>query len=101
GDVERLQGVLGLQRALHAAGVRTTVTSLWSVQDAATAELMEEFYKRLWGKEKVSRLEALRQAQIAILRDPERVRKRTETMLAEAKKRGYPDSLIRGPKSRF
>jgi CHAT domain-containing protein len=101
GDLTQSQGVLGPQRALHAAGVRTTVTSLWSVQDAATAELMEEFYKRLWGKKKVSRLEALRQAQLAIMQDPGRVRRRTEALLAAARKRGFPESLLRGPKGRF
>src|SRR5262249_34357748 len=78
GDLKGSQGVLGLQRSFHAAGVKTLLTSLWNVHDAATLELMDEFYKRLWGKQKVSRLEALRQAQLAILRDPARVRKRTE-----------------------
>jgi CHAT domain-containing protein len=97
GDLKRTQGVLGLQRSFHAAGVKTMVTSLWSVHDAATLELMDEFYKRLWGKEKPSRLEALRQAQLAILRDPARVRRRTEALLAEARKRGVPEEALRGP----
>jgi CHAT domain-containing protein len=97
GDVKRSQGVLGLQRAFHAAGVGTLVTSLWSVHDAATLELMDEFYRRLWGKGKPSRLEALRQAQLAILRNPERVRKRTQALLAEARKRGVPEEALRGP----
>jgi CHAT domain-containing protein len=101
GDVERTQGVLGLQRAFHKAGTKTTVTSLWSVHDAATAELMEEFYKHLWGKKKLSRIEALRQAQLAILRDPERVRKRTKALLAELKNRGVPESVLRGIKGRY
>ena len=70
--------------------------SLWNVSDAATLELMDEFYKRLWGKEKVSRLEALRQAQLAILRDPARVRKRAEALLADARKRGVPEKELRG-----
>src|SRR5262249_9319087 len=66
------EGVLGLQRAFLTAGARSVVTSLWKVDDAATALLMEEFYKNLWEK-KLSKREALRQAQLAVLRSPERV----------------------------
>jgi CHAT domain-containing protein/tetratricopeptide (TPR) repeat protein len=97
GDLKGTQGVLGLQRSFHAAGVQTLVTSLWGVHDAATLVLMEEFYSRLWGKPKLTKLEALRQAQLAILRDPARVRKRTEILLAEARKRGVPEEELRGP----
>jgi CHAT domain-containing protein/Tfp pilus assembly protein PilF len=62
-------GVHGLERAFQAAGVRTTVTSLWKVNDDATRELMVNFYRRLWGKEnRFSKLEALRQAQVAMLK---------------------------------
>jgi CHAT domain-containing protein len=42
------QGIASLQAALHAAGVRTAITSLWKVQDEATRELMTELYRRLW-----------------------------------------------------
>ncbi|MEQ8768658.1 MAG: CHAT domain-containing tetratricopeptide repeat protein [Planctomycetota bacterium] len=42
------QGIASLQTALHAAGVRTAITSLWKVPDDATRELMTEFYRRLW-----------------------------------------------------
>jgi CHAT domain-containing protein len=97
GDLKDTQGVLGLQRSFHAAGARTLLTSLWSVHDAATLELMDEFYRRLWGKGRPSRLEALRQAQLAILRDPARVRKRAQALLAEARKRGVPEEALRGP----
>jgi CHAT domain-containing protein/tetratricopeptide (TPR) repeat protein len=96
GDLKRSQGVLGLQRSFHAAGVQTMVSSLWNVHDAATLELMDEFYRRLWGKGKPSRLEALRQAQLAILRDPDRVRKRTEALLADARRRGISEEALRG-----
>jgi CHAT domain-containing protein len=48
---------------------------LWKVDDAATALLMEEFYKNLWVR-KLPKAEALRQAQLLVLRHPERVAER-------------------------
>ncbi|MBY0228731.1 MAG: CHAT domain-containing protein, partial [Gemmataceae bacterium] len=67
GDTAGGEGVLGLQRALHVAGARSAVTSLWKVPDAATQALMEEFYANLWTR-KLPPLESLRQAQLALLR---------------------------------
>jgi CHAT domain-containing protein len=61
--------VLGLQRAFQAAGARAVVASLWKVDDAATGVLMERFYTNLWTKQ-LPKLEALRQAQLAVLNDP-------------------------------
>jgi CHAT domain-containing protein/tetratricopeptide (TPR) repeat protein len=69
GQAEAGQGVLGLQRAFQAAGARAVVASLWKVDDAATAVLMKQFYTNLWTR-KLPRLEALRQAQIAVLNNP-------------------------------
>jgi CHAT domain-containing protein len=72
------QGVQGLQRAFHQAGVATVVASLWNVDDAATSLLMEEFYTNLWQRKR-PKLEALREAQLTVLRHPERVtQRRTE-----------------------
>jgi CHAT domain-containing protein/tetratricopeptide (TPR) repeat protein len=75
GKVEGGEGLLGLQRGFQMAGARTLAVSLWSVNDAATSVLMEEFYTNLWVK-KVSKLQALRQAQLTVLRNPGRVLKR-------------------------
>ena len=60
------EGLLGLQRSIQLAGARTLVSSVWSVDDAATQALMAEFYRNLWEK-KLGKLESLRQAQITML----------------------------------
>jgi CHAT domain-containing protein/tetratricopeptide (TPR) repeat protein len=62
------EGLLGLQRAFQIAGTRSVVASLWKVPDRATQELMTRFYHNLWHK-KLSKVEALRQAQLWLLRE--------------------------------
>ena len=59
------QGIQSLQTALHAAGARTAITSLWKVDDAATRRLFEIFYTKLW-KEKLGKADALWQAKMAL-----------------------------------
>ena len=68
GEVAGGEGMLGLQRAFQVAGAKTCVASLWKVPDRATASLMQRFYENLWVK-KMGKLEALREAQIWMLRD--------------------------------
>jgi CHAT domain-containing protein len=62
GRHEARQGVFGLQTAFQLAGARTTIGSLWKVEDRAARTLMVEFYRNLWER-KLTRLEALSQAQ--------------------------------------
>src|SRR5205807_3737156 len=56
---------LGLGRAFLAAGAKSLVMSLWSVEDNATNELMQIFYKHLLNGE--SKVQALRAAQCHLL----------------------------------
>ncbi|MFM9964396.1 MAG: tetratricopeptide repeat protein [Planctomycetaceae bacterium] len=61
------EGLLGIQRAFQVAGARTTVASLWQVDDAATVLLMQRFYENLWSG-KLSRVDSLREAQLWMLK---------------------------------
>jgi CHAT domain-containing protein len=67
GQIAGGEGLLGLQRAFHAAGARTVIASLWKVDDIATREIMERFYENLW-KKNLGKLAALRDAQLWMLR---------------------------------
>ena len=60
------EGLLGLRRAFHMAGADTAISSLWSVKDQSTSELMQSFYANLFFKG-MGRHEALRAAQLDML----------------------------------
>jgi len=70
GEVKNGEGVYGLRRAFVLAGSETQVMSLWKVRDDATRDLMIAYYANL--KRGMGRGEALRQVQMAILRNPKR-----------------------------
>src|SRR5262245_59573930 len=72
GDVAGGEGSFGLQRALHLAGAKNVVASLWKVPDRPTAALMALFYRNLWERN-LTPVEALRQAQLEIYRNPEKI----------------------------
>ena len=50
GKYERGEGFVGFAQALILSGSRSVCLSLWKVDDAATALLMERFYQNLLGK---------------------------------------------------
>ncbi len=57
--------LVGLTRAFIYAGTPSVVASLWKVDDSSTAHLMSSFYKNL---KTMTKVEALRQAQLALIR---------------------------------
>ncbi|HXD29968.1 MAG TPA: CHAT domain-containing tetratricopeptide repeat protein [Pyrinomonadaceae bacterium] len=67
GKEKRGEGVMGLTRAFIYAGAPTVGVSLWSVADKSTAELMTEFYKRLFASESPSASTSMRAAQLAMI----------------------------------
>jgi len=64
----RGEGLMGLTRAFIAAGVSRVVASLWSIPDAATAELMKRFYRGII-KDGLTPAAALREAQDSLRKE--------------------------------
>ena len=65
GDIKAGEGVYGLQRAFLVAGADALIMSLWKVDDAATQQLMANFYSnwiKLGNKQK-----AFKQAQMQLM----------------------------------
>lgn len=68
------EGVLGIQRAFLVGGARAVLTSLWKVEDAATAALMAEVCDRMWaaGPSPAGPARGLRAAQLEMIRGYDR-----------------------------
>jgi len=64
GDLSRGDELVGMTRAFIYAGTPTVIASLWTVEDQATAQLMEHFYTHL--RAGMGKAAALRQAQLDI-----------------------------------
>jgi CHAT domain-containing protein len=64
------RAALGLAGVAIRSGARSTIATLWSVQDNSTAELITQFYNHL-KQPGMTRAEALRQAQLSLLRSPD------------------------------
>ncbi len=90
GEAVKGEGVFGLQRAFHLAGCKNVVASLWKLDDDATAALMALFYRNLW-VEKMSPLEALRQAQLTIYRSPDAIPKLAKRRGVDFAERDLPE----------
>ena len=62
------RAALGLAGMAVKAGARSTLATLWSVNDEATANLMSHFYKEL-NNNKQTKAEALRKSQLTLLKN--------------------------------
>ena len=65
------RAALGLSGVAVKAGARSTLSTLWSVEDESTAQLMKEFYQEL-GQAKdlnINKAQALQKAQLDLLQD--------------------------------
>ncbi|WP_334909555.1 CHAT domain-containing protein [Nostoc sp.] len=58
------RAALGLAGIAVRAGARSTLATLWSVEDSSTIDVMSEFYRQL--KAGVNKAEALQRAQLAV-----------------------------------
>lgn len=63
------RAALGLAGVAVRAGARSTLATLWSVQDQSTALFMTNFYAQ-FSSAHISKAEAVRQAQLALMKHP-------------------------------
>lgn len=66
GKVERGEGIMSLARGFFFAGCPSVVMSLWELDDAATAQIVEHMLRGL-KEDKLKKDQALRQAKLAYL----------------------------------
>jgi CHAT domain-containing protein len=64
------RAALGLAGIAVRSGARSTLASLWPVQDASSAQLMMSFYHELM-RSGVGKAQALRRAQLSLLQQPQ------------------------------
>ncbi|MDF5726765.1 MAG: CHAT domain-containing protein [Rhizonema sp. PD38] len=63
------RAALGLAGVAVRSGARSTLASLWQVDDESTSVLMSEFYRQLTHDPNITKAEALRRAQEFVLKD--------------------------------
>lgn len=64
------RAALGLAGVAVRSGARSTLATLWSVEDKSTSKFMMEFYQQL-DKANITKAEALRLAQLNLIKQPE------------------------------
>ena len=65
GELRKGEGLISIARGFSYAGASSILTSLWSVNDSATAQIIQSYYQFL--KEGASKPSALRQAKLAFI----------------------------------
>lgn len=65
------RAALGLAGFAVRSGAESTLATLWSVGDLSTAQLMKTFYQILQEQPQLTKAQALREAQLTLLRSPE------------------------------
>ena len=70
GREQRGEGLVGLTQAFFQAGAERVVASLWPVDDGATSELLQRFYRALL-VDRLPPAAALRKSQLSMLQDPQ------------------------------
>lgn len=68
GYYQRGEGLISLARAVSYSGGKSVFTTLWSVDDEASKELIISFFKYLQSDKRLSKSEALRQAKLDYIR---------------------------------
>ena len=64
------EGIVGIARSFLAAGARSVLSTLWSINDAVTKEFMKKFYDEICKETPVC--EALRRAKNSLLEHEDR-----------------------------
>ncbi|GET37348.1 CHAT domain-containing protein [Microseira wollei] len=65
------QAALGLAGVAVRAGARSTLATLWQVSDKSTSILIGQFYKEITDNKDIAKAEALRRAQVYLLKNSE------------------------------
>lgn len=68
GDLTANEGVMGLHQACLIAGAESVIAASWKVDDTASRDLMERFYRNHWERGQ-SRLQSLRDAQLHLMKN--------------------------------
>jgi len=79
------------------AGVKSALASLWKVDDLGTLAVMTEFYQQLNSETVLIKAEALRQAQLALLRS--QVRIESNQLVGTSRNISVTKSLVNTPES--